>query len=662
MKYLPYLLLFCATLVIADPGDDKFLAAREAYRVGDAARLARMSDALRANNPAHDLAPWTEYWQLRLQTAAYARLPAADSATGPGRDIDAFIERNAGSYLAERLRADWLKTLGRRGDWSEFLGHFAKLENADQETACYSWQAKMALDSAASVPDGARELWFVATELPASCLPLIDRLVNAGRLSESDIRARVRMTLDTGKYAEAETAARYLLAHGQMPDTKALERIAAAPLKYLSKLPADLERNRRSRETALFAVLRYARKDAADAARRWSDIEEHFDAEDRGYAWGQLARQAARSHMSEALAWYDKAGAVPLSEDEQAWRVRAALRELDWPAVLAAIARMPESLASRPDWIYWRARALSALGSTQEATSLYQTICAQPGFYGLLAAEELGLPLSLPPRAAPVTSDELAKAAANPGLRQALALFRLDMRTEGVRIWNWSVRNMDDRSLLAAAELARSNHIFDRTISTAERTLAEHDYSLRYLAPYRDSVSPKTLALALDDSWVYGLMRQESRFVTSAKSGVGASGLMQVMPSTAKLVARRIGLKGYKPAHNDDMETNVTLGTNYLKMVLDSLDNHPVLACTAYNAGPGRAQRWRGDRAIEGAIYAETIPFSETRDYVKKVMANSIYYSALFEEKPLTLKSRLGIVQPRLPADTIREDDAGAEP
>jgi soluble lytic murein transglycosylase len=217
---------------------------------------------------------------------------------------------------------------------------------------------------------------------------------------------------------------------------------------------------------------------------------------------------------------------------------------------------------------------------------------------------------------------------------------------------------MSDRDLLAAAELARRNDVFDRTISTAEKTLAEHDYSLRYLAPYRDAILPKTQALALDDSWVYGLMRQESRFVISARSGVGARGLMQVMPATARIVARKIGLTGYRPGRADDMETNIALGTNYLKIVLESLDNHPVLACTAYNAGPGRAKRWRGDRPLEGAIYAETIPYSETRDYVKKVMTNSVYYSALFEEKPRTLKSRLGVIKPRVAADNSKDIDS----
>jgi len=168
-------------------------------------------------------------------------------------------------------------------------------------------------------------------------------------------------------------------------------------------------------------------------------------------------------------------------------------------------------------------------------------------------------------------------------------------------------------------------------------------------------VDPKARELALDTGWIYGLIRQESRFVMSAKSGVGAKGLMQVMPATASWVAKKIGLSGYHTGQMMDTETNVTLGTNYLKMVLDNLDNHPVLACAAYNAGPGRAQKWRAEKPIEGAIYAETIPFTETRDYVKKVMSNTVYYAALFQDRPQSLKARLGVVQPRRAGDTASD-------
>ena len=230
------------------------------------------------------------------------------------------------------------------------------------------------------------------------------------------------------------------------------------------------------------------------------------------------------------------------------------------------------------------------------------------------------------------------------------------MRTEGSKEWSWALRTMTDRELLTASNIAQRAGIYDRAIAAADRTKDEHDYSLRYLSPYADQVRPAARDQSLDDAWVYGLMRQESRFVTNAKSNVGASGLMQLMPATAKWVANKIGLKDFHHGQVNDTDVNVLLGTSYMRMVLESLDNHPVLASAAYNAGPGRARKWRADRALEGAIYAESIPFSETRDYVKKVMSNSVYYSALFNGKPQSLKTRLGTVGPNTKADAKAEE------
>jgi soluble lytic murein transglycosylase len=220
----------------------------------------------------------------------------------------------------------------------------------------------------------------------------------------------------------------------------------------------------------------------------------------------------------------------------------------------------------------------------------------------------------------------------------------MEMRTDAMREWNWATRSFDDRKLLAAAKVARRNGMYDRAISTADKTVQLHDFSLRYLAPYRDVMRTHIQENGLEEAWVYGLMRQESRFVTSAKSGVGAQGLMQVMPTTARWIARKLGLKDYRASLLKQLDTNLMLGTYYMKNMLSQLDDNPVLASAAYNAGPGRARRWLADKPLEGAIYIETIPFDETRDYVKKVMSNTMYYAQEFGAPRRTLKMRLGIV------------------
>ena len=312
----------------------------------------------------------------------------------------------------------------------------------------------------------------------------------------------------------------------------------------------------------------------------------------------------------------------------------------------SAIEAMPAAEREQPDWIYWLGRAHAASGNRDAADSLFVRIAGEPHFYGMLAAEELGQPFMPPPATAPLPRTKLEEAERDASLRRALALYQLDMRTEAIREWVWGVRDRDEQFRLGAAHLALRNELYDRAINTAELANPRSNFELRFLTPYRDLIEPQVRAQGLDLGWVYGLMRQESRFVVPARSSVGARGLMQVMPATGKWVANKIGLAGYHPGLLNDPDTNVLLGTSYMRIIMEDLDTHPVLASAGYNAGPGRARRWRDAQPLEGAIYAETIPFDETRDYVKKVLANAVIYSAMLEKQPQSLKARLGTIAP----------------
>jgi len=235
-----------------------------------------------------------------------------------------------------------------------------------------------------------------------------------------------------------------------------------------------------------------------------------------------------------------------------------------------------------------------------------------------------------------------------PGIQRALAFSRMNLRTEAQREWSWTTRNFSDAELLAAAEVAKRQGLYDRAINTANRTLSQHDFNLRFLSPHRAALKKVLQQHELDEAWVYGLIRQESRFIADIKSHAGAAGLMQLMPATAEWVAKQLGIANFRQHLVVDVNTNLQLGTYYLKHVLSTLDNQPLLASAAYNAGPGRARRWRDNTVpLEGAIYAETIPFNETRDYVKKVLKNSMYYAKVLDhghDAP-TLKERLGVVR-----------------
>jgi soluble lytic murein transglycosylase len=631
---LPLILAGLASLFLSLPGvaqerDEVFVAAREAFQKGDRVRL----ETAAKNIGEHELAAYVENYQLRMRMD-----------DNNGEAIRAFLERQEGTAVAERLRADWIRSLAKRSAWSAVEREYAKLLAPEADVTCLNQQARLARGERSAL-DEAQRLWLDMLDPPVTCQPVLDALVTARRVTVDDVWARVRRQIENNRTGPARATLAYL-PESEAPEGRGYELTIAGPQKQLASLPARWQEKRATRELAAIAMQRLATSDPRQAAGELEKRQALLNPPERQWAWSQVALQAARRHMPEARIWYARAGSTPLSEDGFQWKARAALRELDWGGVREAIEAMPAELAARPEWVYWLGRAHKAAGRVAEAEALFTRLAGQANFYGNLADEEQGRSVKPPPRARALSAEELSEATGNPGLRRALAFLRLDLRFEGVREWNWALRGMNDRQLLAAAELARRNQIWDRAINTAERTRDEHDYTLRFLAPYDEQVRAAAHNQTLDDAWVYGLMRQESRFITNARSSAGASGLMQLMPATAKYVARKIGLRDYNHGRVNDTETNLLLGTSYMRMVMENLDNHPVLASAAYNAGPGRAKRWRAAWPLEGAIYAETIPFNETRDYVKKVMSNAVYYSTLFNGKPDSLKERLGTVEP----------------
>ncbi len=571
------LLIVISSLAHGASRDDDFLAAREAFRVGDSKKLALLEKRL----DGYLLEPYVAYWKLQT------RLDKADP-----NEIRAFLSANAGTPLAERLRSDWLKLLGKNQQWETFDAELPLLVNDDIEITCYALQSRLRLDTHAL--NEARPLWFVSRRLPESCDPLFSALAGAQMLSADDLWARIRLALEANQVGQARRVAEFLPA-SEAPNGRLLSSISSNPAGYLAKRNFDF-RSRAGRETTMFAVYRLARTSAPQAAAQWSLLENNFNQEERGYVWGLIAYLGAMKHDPGALDWYAKAG-DNLSDVQLAWKARAALRIANWQEVLAAISAMTRKESAEPSWRYWKARALKALGRPDEAVAILKPLADEFNFYGQLATEELGGRVTSPATAFTPSDGDLRAISQLPGIQRALALFRLDLRLEGVREWVWAIRGFDDRQLLAAAELARRNGIYDRAINTADKTVMLHDFKLRYLAPYRDVLQVHASEMGLDEAWVYGLIRQESRFIAGVRSGAGAGGLMQLMPGTAKWVAHKFGLKNWRWSQVTEVDTNINLGTYYLRHVLDTLDNQPVLASAAYNAGPGRARRWRPDNA-----------------------------------------------------------------
>lgn len=627
-----------------DAADQALLDLREAFR----RRNTKQFQALLPKVAGHPLEPLAAYWAMRqtLETATPSQ-------------IREHLSLWQGTYYEDRLRNDWLLLLGARQDWTQFLQEWPRYRmNDDRQVRCHGLHAQLVTQgrlSAAEVSDAA-QLWLDQKEAEEACAPLVQRLLDQRSLDPQVVWQRARLGAEQNRPRIVSQAVGML-----NPDWVAsANTVQSQPDKYLDdKLTAV---RHRTKELVTLALVRLAASQPELAAEhmaraRWRT---QLTQEEKSWVWGAIGRAAAQRLMPEAPDWFGKGQPTDMHAEHLTWWVRAALRTGRWEQVPKAIAAMPAALQQEPTWLYWHARALEQLktpDASAQALAQYRQIASPHHFYGQLALEALGQAITPPPAPPPPTPAELQWARNHPGLQRALKAIAIGLRAEGVREWNYETNlhtpgGLPDRELLAAAHLACQQQVWDRCINTSKRTRALADSAQRYPTPHRDAVLRQTQAIGLDAAYVYGLIRQESRFITDARSHVGAAGLMQVMPATARWTAKKIGLTDFKPADIQQRDTNIAIGTGYLKLVLDDFEGSLPLAAAAYNAGPGRARRWRAPTdgqgpVLEGAIWAENIPFAETRDYVKRVLTNTTHYAALLTGQPQSLKARLGLVGPR---------------
>ena len=636
---------------VAQVGNDSIVDAREALRKNDKARLTALRSAV--ITARHPLAMWVDYWDLGRRL---------NEAQQP--EIDAFYERWSGTYVEDRLRNDWLQELGRRRDWPNFTRDLARYRmNDDREVACYALLTRHL--EGQDVTAAALAAWYGQRDLDDGCHQLASALAEARKIDAADIWRELRLSVEANRPRAARAAATLL----GPAVSKAMTEVLDQPARFLKHRVPDPGRQRK--ELALVALMRLAQSDADEAAAAldagWSKL---LDDEQAALAWASVGRQAAqrlseRAHDHYLMAWHRQRdhGHLPAwSDDTLAWGVRAALRgaRMDrerWTVVAQSIDAMSAAEQKDATWAYWKARAAKARarGDTERehARALFEPLATGLGFYAHLAAHELGHPLALPPAPPPLTQAELERAAQTPGLQRGLQMAQIGLRDEGRREWNFTLRGMGDRELLAAAELACKAADWQLCINTSERTRDQIDLRQRYPMPFAQVITARAQERGLDPALVFGLIRQETRFMATLRSSAGASGLMQLMPATARWTARKIGLD-FQPTQVNDVDINLRLGTSYLKLVLDDFAGSQAMAAAAYNAGPGRPRRWREGPVIDAAAWAENVPFNETRDYVKKVLSNAMVYSQLMGSSNVPpLKARLGsTIGPRDPGTT----------
>ncbi|MEK7242937.1 MAG: hypothetical protein AAB112_02040, partial [Thermodesulfobacteriota bacterium] len=350
-----------AAAAAGGPSQDRaLLAAHDAFLAGDKAKLARHAEKIRG----HTLDSYVTFWRLRL------RLEEAN----PGELRD-FLARNEGTVLAERLRRDWLLVLGKRGQWEIFREEYAALVKADPDVACYALQERWRRQDA-SVFAEVKSFFMAPRTLPAGCAPVVDAMLLSGELTPRDLRDRFRLFVAANLMAEARRIAERLPLN-QAPSVVQIENAAGTPARFLERSDAALK-TVAGRELAIVALTRLARSDPRSAAGFWNGgLRERFPLEDQQYAWAVLATSGAHHHLPEAVDWFKKAGEMPLSDEQFAWRTRIALRQENWPEVKNAIERMSPAQRNEPVWIYWLGRSLLALGAQEGGQALLGRISGE---------------------------------------------------------------------------------------------------------------------------------------------------------------------------------------------------------------------------------------------------------------------------------------------
>ena len=556
----------------------------------------------------------------------YSQYQSAIDAAKRGDDawVQQFLSQASDSAMAENVRNEWLKTLGARGQWDLFRQEFSKLNAAGvaQEVQCYA-------DLSSGNYSKAAELVRVTSKLPAGCTRLVESAAASGRLNTNDAWRRVRG----------------LLSNSQTTDARNLAAALGSPFEGGAQ---------GATEYSLLSVIGKDARKSASAAATLSDMESGLSHEQRSFAWGVLGHYHAQSqNMPTALSYYGRVSDRKQLTDEQLeWYARAALRLQRWDELASVIQHMPEKLQKDPTWQYWLGRSFAAQGKNSQAKEMYEKAAASGrNFYAVLAGEELGRRINTRNNVSDADARDVRRMSEDGAIKRALVLFKNSqsngdskMRRQAQAEWRFATRDFNEDNLLTAAQVAFDNQFYDMAINSADRTDHKLNYKLRYISPFKDLTVRYATQAGVDPAWVYGLIRQESRFVMGAQSSVGAQGLMQVMPATAREIAGKIGMSS---SELYTMDGNIRMGTWYMADAKRRLQNNEVMATAGYNAGPGRARNWQASSPLEGAIYAETIPFTETRDYVKKVMTNATYYASLFNEPQTSLKQRMGTVPGR---------------
>jgi soluble lytic murein transglycosylase len=606
--------------------------------------LAQQRDAFRAAYAAaQNGQDWRALAQGLQDYPLYPYLEAAalqhDIKTATPAQIDAYLQRYAGMIPADDVRKAELGWLAQQKDWTDFQ-HFYQPGLGDTLT-CDALQASIALGKPLDFDRDLAALWK-QTSVPSACAPVFAAAAAQGLLTPQRVWDRIERAADAGNASTIEQSAQWLTG----TDAAEAQRIADAlrSPSTLLKQAATFADTPRNREAVSRALVRMARRDSTQAQTYWDTLSGQFkfDQGERNRILAALALYNAVDFGPDAIA---RLAALPASAQTDAtreWRVRAAVAQGDWKAAEAAIQALTPDEMQHDEWRYWKARIAQKLGQASAALDGYTALAQQATFYGFLAADQASLPYSICPQTLPADPAALQQVEGDPGMTRAFEFFALDMLPNARREWDRAYADLSPAQQRQAASLASSRGWFDRAVFAFGKSGDLQYYALRFPLADKERVVASARNAGIDPAWAFAIIRAETAWQTDAQSGANARGLMQLVPGTASMVARRSGLPYDGAASLYDPAINIPLGTQYLANLAMRFNGSPWLASAAYNAGPANAQRWVDARSnLDPETFILTIPFNETRDYVTRVMSFATLYGWRLHGEPVPISSRL---------------------
>ncbi len=596
-----------------------FLKAEKALQSGQKKTFLTLSKQLRH----YPLYPMLLYEDLRGQ---FKNLSP--------QELDAFEADYPDSALAPSLKQNWLRAQASLGRWAVFLQHYDP-KTTQIDLQCHALWAQYQQQQDKKILEAVKPLWLVDHAQPSACHRLFHLWESLGFLNTELVWQRIDLLLKKKKFSLAKTFV------SQLPKNEQhyfplWERLRKNPSELL-KIPALQGDHRLQKRILIQGVGYWSQQSVPKASAAWEQLQKkyRFTAQEQALAIREIALSAARQHLAEAPTWLARIPESVKDDNTRYWQIRTAIAHNDWPTIQTTIETLSEFDQKTPRWQYWLARALEETDSTEEAFRIFSKLAQDRSYYGFLASERLQVPYTLNQRHQKLSQAEKEAILHKPCIQRTLELFRLGRLFEAKREWMAGIKKMKDADILASATLAEEFGWHHFAVIAMSKANNQDDIPLRFPLAHSTHVLSQASAKNIDPAWIFAVTRQESAFAHQAKSPVGALGLMQVMPKTAKEVARR-GRIPYR--HEKELlqaELNIKIGSTYLQQLFHQHEGNLILATAAYNAGPLRVQQWLPHKPLSADQWIETIPFTETRDYVQNVLAYIGIYRHLLGKDPL---------------------------